>query len=41
MRFRFDRGKKNGVITCMGERMKRKGNIKRQYGPNKSDEWPS
>lgn len=30
MRFQFDRGKKDGLITCMDERMKRKENVKRQ-----------
>lgn len=30
MRFQFDRGKKNGVITRMNERMKRKENVERQ-----------
>lgn len=41
MRFQFDRGKKDGVITRMGERMKRKENGKRQFGRKKSDEWSS
>lgn len=40
-RLRFNIGKKNGVIMCMGERMKRKRNGKRQRGRNKSNEWLS
>lgn len=41
MRFPFDRGKKDGVITRTGERMKRRENGKRQFGREKSDERPS
>lgn len=41
MSFQRDRGKKDGVITHMGEGMKRTENGKRQFGRRKSDEWSS
>lgn len=41
MSFLLDRGKKDGVITHMGEGRKRTENGERQFGRKKSDEWSS